>query len=344
MWISNTATAILMYTIALALVALVERDAGEASRPFGRALMLGIAYAASIGGTATLIGTPTNALLASFLADSYGYTIDFHLWLAIGVPYAALMLPFAWLWLTRVAQPVGDLDVGRARRLVDAEAERLGPWSREEKAVAVVFAATALGWIGRHLLAGWTGLPITDTTVAMTGGLALLVVPLSLRRHRFALDWATVEALPWGVLILFGGGLALAAAFQSSGLAAAIGHGFARLGGAPAWVLVLAVTAVVVGLTELTSNTATAATFLPVVGAAAAGMGASPLLLTVPVAIAASAAFMLPVATPPNAIVFAYRHLRIADMARSGLALNLVAIAVITLLVLGLGGPVLGIR
>lgn len=353
MWISNTATAILMFTIGLSLVDSLGAAAGggetvegggEATSRFGRALMLGIAYGASIGGTATLIGTPTNALLASFLSSTYGFTLSFRSWLLFGVPYAAVMLPLAWLWLTRAAFPLAGVRLGDARERLTAEAARLGPLGRAERAVAVVFTLTALGWLGRDLLERATGLAISDTTVAMVGGLALLTVPLSLARGRFALDWETVEALPWGVLILFGGGLALAGAFQSSGLAAALGDGFAGLGHLPPWLLVVLATTTVVFLTELTSNTATAATFLPILAAVALGLGESPLLLTVPVALAASAAFMLPVATPPNAIVFGYRDLRIADMAKSGFVLNLLAIVVISLLVLLLGGPVLGIQ
>ncbi len=179
--------------------------------------------------------------------------------------------------------------------------------------------------------------------MALVGGLTLLVVPLSLAEGRFALDWKTVEEMPWGVLILFGGGLSLAGAFESSGLAAALGHAFSALGQVPPWLLVVLAATAVALLTELTSNTATAATFLPIVAAAAIGLGESPLLLTVPITMAASAAFMLPVATPPNAIVFAYPELRISDMAKSGTMLDLFAVVVISLLVLLLGGPVLGI-
>ena len=366
MWISNTATAILMFTIAMALIGslgesvarfrAIRRWKGDPAAPrpdhprtpaasphFGRALMLGIAYSASIGGTATLIGTPTNALLASFLSKTYGFTLSFRSWLLFGVPYTVVMLPVAWLWLTKVAFPLRGVDLGDARRVLAGEAARLGRPSRGERAVAVVFVLTALGWIFREPVVHLTGLALSDTTVALVGGLTLLVVPLSLAEGRFALDWKTVEEMPWGVLILFGGGLSLAGAFESSGLAAALGHAFSALGQVPPWLLVVLAATAVALLTELTSNTATAATFLPIVAAAAIGLGESPLLLTVPITMAASAAFMLPVATPPNAIVFAYPELRISDMAKSGTMLDLFAVVVISLLVLLLGGPVLGI-
>jgi len=305
--------------------------------------MLGIAYSASIGGAATLVGTPTNALLASFLDASYGYALSFRRWLAIGLPFTVVMLPLAWLWLTRPAFRLAGVRLAGAAEHLAAERARLGPLSPEERFVAAVFAATASAWVLREPLATATGWPLTDSAVAMLAGLVLLAVPAPGARGRRALDWHEVEKLPWGVLILFGGGMALAEAFNSSGLAAASGGAVAGLGGAPRWLLVLAVTAAVVLLTEVTSNTATAATFLPLTAAAAVGLGHSPLLLAVPVALAASAAFMLPVATPPNAIVFAHRGMRVAVMARSGAVLNVFATAVITLLVLLLGGPVLGI-
>jgi sodium-dependent dicarboxylate transporter 2/3/5 len=366
MWISNTATAILMYTIAVSLLEALERAAGRGTAPegtadaaepahtaagaaapplerFGLALMLGIAYAASIGGVATLVGTPTNALLASFLDSTYGITISFRRWLALGLPFTLVMLPLTWLWLTGPAFRLAGVRLAGAAEHLTAERERLGRASAAERFVAAVFALTAAAWVMRDLLVRLTGWPLTDTGVAMLAGLVLLAVPVPGGGGRRALDWAEVEKLPWGVLLLFGGGLALAELFNTSGLAAAIGGGVAGLEGAPRWALVLAVTAAVVMLTEVTSNTATAATFLPLTAAAAVGLGESPLLLAVPVALAASAAFMLPVATPPNAIVFGYPGMRVAVMAKSGLVLNVLAIATITLLVLLLGGPLLGI-
>jgi sodium-dependent dicarboxylate transporter 2/3/5 len=377
MWISNTATAMLMYTIAVALLAALERgDEPAAAAPaalaataappaataapappsatarpaatpprerFALALLLGVAYSATIGGVATLVGTPTNALLASFVDSSLGYALSFRRWLAIGLPFTLVMLPLTWLWLTRPGFRLAGVRLAGAAEHLAAERARLGRFSPEERFVAAVFAATAVIWVLREPLAAATGWPLTDPGVAIAAGLVLLAVPVPGAGGRRALDWKEVEKVPWGVLILFGGGLALAEAFEASGLAAAIGGAVAGLGGAPRWLLIAAVTAAVVLLTEFASNTATAATLLPLTAAAAAGLGESPLLLAVPVTLAASAGFMLPAGTPPNAIVFAHPGMRVGVMAKSGAVLDLTAIAVITLLVLLLGGPVLGI-
>ena len=341
MWISNTATAMLMYTLGRSLLGSLEERLPD--RPalvrFGIALMLGIAYACSIGGAGTLIGTPPNALMASFLSSTYGVEITMGRWLLLGLPFVLVMLPAAWWWLTRGAFRLADVDLGPARAHLEAERRQLGAPSRRERFVLVVFAATAAAWVLRGPLAAATGWPVTDTGIAMTAALVLLVVPLPGGGWKTAVDWPAVERLPWGVLILFGGGLALAGAFQSTGLAEALGRSVAGLEGVPPWLLLLAVTAGIVMLTELTSNTATAATFLPIVGAVAVGLGLPPALLCAPVALAASAAFMMPVATPPNAIVFAYEEMRIGHMARAGMVMNLAAVATITLLVLLLGTP-----
>lgn len=345
MWISNTASAMLMFTLGVSLLESLEDGeiAADDLARFGRALMLGIAYGCSIGGVATLVGTPPNALLASFLGDSYGIELTMARWMGIGLPYTLLMLPLAWLWLTRYAFRLSEIDLAAARRRLDEEHRSLGRPGRRERFVGTVFVATAGAWVLRGLLVRGTGLAVSDSTIALVASLVLLAVPLSRRRWECAIGWETVERLPWGVLILFGGGLALAGAFQSTGLAAAIGAAVAGLEVASLLWVVAALTAVVVLLTELTSNTATAATFLPIVGAVAVGLGVSPLLLTVPVAMAASAAFMMPVATPPNAIVFAYDELRITHMMRSGAVLNLVSVLLILAVLHLLGPAVLGL-
>lgn len=345
MWISNTATAMLMYTLGRSLLDSLEDTVEDRAglRRFGVALMLAIAYACSIGGAATLIGTPPNALLASILSDSYGYELTMGRWLGIGLPYMLLFLPIAWLWLTRVACPLTGFDLTGARRRLGEELERLGPASPTERFVSAVFTLTAAAWVLRSFLADWTGWAWSDTVIAIAAGLILLTVPVSWARGRFAVDWHTVEELPWGVLLLFGGGLALAGAFQSTGLAEVLGGSVSRLSGVNPWWIVLAVAAGVVLLTELTSNTATAATFLPLVAAVAVGLGQAPILLAAPVALAASAAFMMPVATPPNAIVFAYPGLRIGHMVRAGALMNLVSVLLIVTLLWLLGPLVLGL-
>jgi sodium-dependent dicarboxylate transporter 2/3/5 len=332
MWISNTATAMLMLPIGLSLVELVQGEAAKAGGPidaeargghFALCLMLGIAYACSLGGMATLIGTPTNALLAAFLADAYAVEVAFVDWLLIGLPLVALSLPLAHALLTRWVYPIRVREVPGGAAFIRGELERLGPLSRPEARVAVVFAATAAAWITRPLLG--RGLPgLSDTGIAMAAGLALFLVPAGAGRAGEALlDWPTARRLPWGVLLLFGGGLSLAAAIRDTGLAVWIGEAMRGLGVLPAPLVVLLATAVILLLTELTSNTATAAAFLPVLASMALGLGLEPLRLLVPATLAASCAFMLPVATPPNAIVYGSGRVSVPQMARAGAWLNL---------------------
>jgi len=330
MWISNTAATIMMFAVAASVIELaVGRSGdGEAGRRFGITLMLGVAYSASIGGVGTLIGSPPNALLASFVNAEYGLRIDFVGWMAIGLPVVAVMLPLTWLYLTRGILGRSALDVGTARQALRLELKALGPLRRGEWFVAMVFTTAAVFWILRTPLSEITGLPISDTGVAMAGALILFALPLGSPGQRQVLNWEAAKELPWGILLLFGGGLALADAFGTTGLAQWIGTGVSHID-VPLWALILAVAAVIVFLTEITSNTASTATFLPIMGAVAVGLGVEPAALTVPVALGASMAFMMPVATPPNAIVFGYEGLTLPDMARAGFALNLLAIAVV---------------
>ncbi|OEY68067.1 anion transporter [Marinobacter sp. X15-166B] len=329
MWISNTATTIMMFAVALSVVDFVaEQTDDEATvRNFGVALMLSIAYSASIGGVGTLIGTPPNALLASFLQNTYQIEITFFNWMLLGVPVVAVMLPVSWLLLTRVLFPSHRIAIQDPGAVVDRELAALGRMSRGEKLVALVFLGAALGWIFRALLVTWTGLPLNDTIIALLAALILFAVPISRAEGEFALDWEAARNVPWGVLLLFGGGLALAGGFKSTGLAEWIGNAVAGVE-VSTLVLILLVTVAIVYLTEITSNTASTATFLPVLAAVAVGLGLNPVILCVPVALGASMAFMMPVATPPNAIVFAYEQMQLRDMVRAGFMLNLLAIAV----------------
>lgn len=330
MWLSNTATAVLMLPIARAVILVVEREVpAPAAAGFAKALLLAIAYAASIGGIATLIGTPPNALLASFLARSRGIELGFTAWLAVGLPLAAILLAATWLLLTRVVFRLPSGALAPIAAALARERHAHGPIRPAERRIAVIVAATALAWLARPWLE--PVLPgLDDTVIAITAGLALFVLPAGTGPGERLLDWASARELPWGVLLLFGGGLALAQAIAGSGLADWLGRQLGALHGLPPLLVVLVVTALVVFLTELTSNTATAATFLPLAAALASALGVEAWLLAMPVAVAASCAFMMPVATPPNAIVYASGHLRIADMARAGLLLNLVAIVVIS--------------
>lgn len=340
MWISNTATAVMMVAVGASVVEVVEAETADKprARRFGVALMLSIAFAASIGGVGTLIGTPPNALLASLLEQNHGIGIGFFRWMLLGVPVVAVMLPLTHLVLTRVAFDVRGLDLASVRGVIRAEIASLGPMSRAETLVAIVFALTAFAWIFREALA----LPISDSGIAIAAALVLFALPAGAGRG-FVLDWGVAPGLPWGVLMLFGGGLALAGAFDATGLAGWIGAQVAAVDAVPLWAMVLIVAAVMVFLTGITSNTASAATFLPVLAAVAVGRGLAVEWLTVPVALAASMAFMLPVATPPNAIVFTYKGLRLADMVRAGFLVNLLSIAVIWAAMLGLAPYVFGI-
>lgn len=330
MWISNTATALLTYAEGISVIQTVENQIQDPDKvkEFGIALMLSIAYSASIGGGGTLIGTPPNALLASTLENSYQIEISFLTWMMFGIPLVIVLLPITWIILTRLMFPISSLDLFDASGVVKEELERLGPPSRNEIWVVTIFLFAAFGWIFGRSFSEVTGLPVTDTTVALMAALLLYAVPLSVKSPEFLLDWDTVRRLPWGVLLIFGGGLAIASAFTTTGLAEAIGNNMKQLGDLNIWFLVLLSSALIIALTEVTSNTASAATFLPIFGAIAVGIGYDPLILTIPIALGASMAFMMPVATPPKAIVYSYEKLHISDMARFGFWMNLLAVLV----------------
>jgi sodium-dependent dicarboxylate transporter 2/3/5 len=343
MWISNTATAIMMLPIGASVLKLLdEQEQANAAgatpdaptRGFGTALVLGIAYACSIGGIGTLVGTPPNLVLAAFVREQYGIEVTMLGWLGIGLPLVAIMLPLTWWYLTRIAFSLPATALPCGRDVLHAELAALGPMDRGERTALVVFLATALGWLLRPQLVDWTGLTgLSDAGIAMLGALSLFVIPVDRKANRYALDWETARQVPWEVLILFGGGLSLAGAIAANGVDNFIAGGFAGLAGLPFWVIALAITAAVIFLTEITSNTAVTTTLMPVLAATAAATGAPPGLLLTAAALAASCAFMLPVATPPNAIVFSSGYVSVAEMARAGLVLNLVAIVVVTLVV-----------
>jgi len=343
MWVSNTATTMMMLPIAISVVGLAAPSAGESDdgrseqvQVLGRALLLGVAYAASIGGMGTLIGTPPNALMAAYLDETHGIEIGFAQWMLVGVPLVLVALPITWWLLTRVIFGSRLPSLGDARAVVDRELGRLGRISFAEKAVAGVFSIVVILWIIRPAISAW--IPgLSDTVIAVGGALILFAVPVNLRAGEFVLSWREAESLPWGVLVLFGGGLSLADAVQSSGLAAWIGAGTAGLAGLPLIVVMFLIALLILMLTEFTSNTATAATFLPIVGSMAGGMGLNPGLLVMPAALAASGAFMMPVATPPNAIVFASGYLTLPQMARAGVWINALFSILVPLLVLTLG-------
>ncbi|MFP4228502.1 MAG: SLC13 family permease [Salinivenus sp.] len=345
MWVSNTATALMMLPIGLSIIELTrdrlaERDAAP-PRHFGVVLLLGIAYACNVGGMGTLIGTPPNALLAGFFSESYGVEVGFAQWMVVGLPLVAVALPLIYGVLTWIYPLELDQLPGGAA-IIDEERAKLGAISTAEQRVAVVFGATALLWMTRPLLSEVVP-GLSDAGIAIGASLALFLLPAG-TEDRALLSWPDAEELPWGVLLLFGGGLSLASAISETGLAEWIGQGVNALGGWPILAVVVCTVALIVALTEITSNTATTAAFLPILGAVAIGLGENPFLLAVPAALGASCAFMLPVATPPNAIVYGSNLLSIPQMSRAGVWLNLLFIVVVTALAYGLLGVAFGVE
>ena len=351
MWVSNTATTMMMLPIGLSVIELARPSAANTvtdkdSRAFGISLMLAIAYASSIGGLATLVGTPTNALIVAFMGQTYGFEISFVQWMMVGLPVVVVLLPVTHLILTRVAFPVRLKSLPGGREYIDSELTRLGSMSKAEKLVAFVFALTASLWVFQPLISGYVR-GLSDTSIAIFCALLLFLIPVNLKRGEFLMTWKYAEQLPWGVLILFGSGLTLAGAIQRTGLAEWIGGYFEGVGGWPVILVIALVTTVIIFFTELASNSATAAAFIPILASVMIGIGENPLLVAIPVAVAASCAFMLPVATPPNAIVYGSGVMTIPQMARAGFLLNLASIAVITVitytLVVALFGIELGV-
>lgn len=331
LWISNTATTIILLPVATSVIGLMRAGAPEApgARNFAACLVLAIAYSASIGGAGTLIGSPPNLVVASYASQQLGCEIDMLGWMRFGIPAVALMLPAAWLYMTRLAFPFPADSLSGGRDEIRNALASLGPMSRGEHRVSIVFALTAITWILRPQIAAWFGMPgLSDTGIAILAALVLFVLPVE--RGRVALDWNTAARLPWGVLLLFGGGLSLAAAISAHGVDRFIADSFMGMGGIHPLALLAAVATLVIFATELTSNTAVATAFAPVLAAVAVGLGAPPTVMLLAIGLGANYAFMMPVATPPNAIVFASGYVGMGQMARAGFTLNLLAIVVVT--------------
>ncbi len=334
MWVSNAATAMLMMPIGLSVTAMMKDENGS-RKNFSLALMLGIGYASTIGGLGTPIGTPPNGILVGALAaEPYKIEIGFLKFLAIGLPMIVISLPVAHFLLTRWCFKVPNDEIPGAHERITEELRSLGPMSRGERITAFAFAAAAALWITREwtqrFVPAFQG-PAGDMVIAMLAALALFFAPVSLRKGEFALDWKSAARLPWDVLVLFGGGLSVAKAFETTKFAEWLGTKAHALAAFPLWGIVLITSLAVIFLSELASNTAIAAAFVPIAASMAAGMGASPITLALPVAFAASCAFMLPVGTPPSAIVFASGHFTLPQMARAGIWLNLLFAALITI-------------
>ncbi len=344
MWVSNTATAVMMLPVALSVIALAEASTDKSKHQrFALVLLLCVAYGANIGGMGTLIGTPPNAFMAAFFESEFGVEISFARWLVVGVPLVAIGIPLTYLALTRVVYPIDMTTIVGTGILIDEEIAKAGPITRGERVTALVFLCTALLWITRPLLAPLVP-GLSDSGIAMLGGLALFVIPVDLRKGQFAHSWEAANKMPWGTILLFGGGLSLAASMSRTGLADWIGNSLTFVDLLPTLLVILVIAGIIVFLTELTSNSATTATFLPILAALAIGMGEDPRLLAIPAVLAASCAFMLPVATPPNAIVHGSERVPIASMARAGLVLNVVFLMLVTVVGYVLAAWVFGIQ
>lgn len=336
MWISNTATSVMMLPIGMAIITQLKDNPNtieDENRIFGKALMLAIAYSASIGGIATLIGTPPNLVLAGIVQELYGIEITFVRWMSIGLPISILLSFICWKYLTGFAFTFKQKTFPGGKAEIQKQLKALGKVSYEEKAVLLVFVATAFAWISRSFLLSRLLPAIDDTIIAMIAAIILFLLPAGSDKKRKLLKWKEAVKLPWGVLLLFGGGLALAEGFKSSGLADWIGEQLTLLQGVSLLLLLLTLVAAVNFLTEITSNLATTAMLLPILAPLAVIIDVHPFILMVGATLAASCAFMLPVATPPNAVVFGAGYLKIPDMVRAGIWLNLISILIISLVV-----------
>lgn len=337
MWISNSATSLMMLPIGLAVVGQFRAQLGESNSSIadrlGKNIMLGIAYSASIGGVATLIGTPTNTIMVAVIQDLYGYSIGFNEWFKFGLPLSAVLLMVCWYYLVSAANPLPKrFSLPDEKNIIGKQLSDLGRTSYEEWNVLIIFGLVCVAWIIKdYVLIDF--LPsINDTIIVLVGVVILFVLPSSSSEDRI-LDWKTAERIPWGILILFGGGLALAEGFQSTGLAEWIGQKFTLLEGISFILLLLIIVASVNFLTEVTSNVATASMLLPILASVALKLDLHPFGLMVGATLAASCAFMLPVATPPNAVVFGSGYLQMRDMVKAGFWLNVISILLVTLMV-----------
>ncbi len=346
MWVSNTATALMMLPIAISVLKFVEKKSDGTTAPvtnFEIVLVLAIAYACNIGGIATLIGTPPNALLAGYLLESYNVEISFVKWMMVGVPLVLVMLPIMYILLSKFIYPITLKELPGGKNVISNQLRALGEISTSETRVAIVFTCTAMFWIFRPLLEGV--LPgLSDAGIAISAGVVLFLIPSGEKPGEKLIIWEDMKELPWGILILFGGGLSLAMAITTSGLATSIGQAVSGLEALPLLLLILIVILIVVFLTEITSNTATAAAFLPILASVAIGIGQDPMLFILPAAIAASCAFMLPVATPPNAIIYGSGKVTIPQMAKAGVWLNIIVSVLLTLASYTLFAYVFGIE
>ena len=333
MWISNTATTLMMITIAGALINEIKKLSKNQNNSFFKAIILGIAFSASIGGVATLVGTPTNPIFVAVSSKLYGEEFSFFSWMIFALPFSIIMIFFCWWLLARVIFKIHKNNLPIGRDIINKELGRLGKLSYEEKIVGLVFLITAILWIIRSFILNRFISNLNDTMIAISAAMVLFIIPSKNDKSKRILTWEEAEKLPWGVIILFGGGLSIAAAFQSSGLAEWIGNNLSSVANLPLFAIILIITISVNLLTEVTSNVATASIMMPILASLAHIIDIHPFLLMVPATMAASCAFMLPIATGPNAIAFSLGEIEIKDMVKTGIWLNIISSLLISLLV-----------
>ena len=333
MWISNTATSVMMLPIGLSVIAQLNDHPDtikNENKIFGKALMLGIAYSASAGGIATLIGTPPNMILAGFVNDNFGVEISFFQWLKIGLPVSIVLLFFIWLYLTKVSFKLQKNAFPGGKQEIKDLLREMGPIKKEEKRILFIFGATIFCWVTRSYLLQSVIPNLDDSMIAIASAILLFIIPSS-KENQKLMHWKDAVTIPWGILILFGGGLSIAAGFKATGLAEWIGMQFEFIPSISLIVLLTIIIASVNFLTEITSNMATIAMLLPVILPIAIAVDIHPYILLTGATLAASCAFMLPVATPPNAVVFGSKLLKISDMVKAGLWINIFSILLILL-------------
>ena len=334
MWISNTATTIMMMAIAMSVIEFLSHANLESkqNQALNKALMLSIAYSASIGGIGTLIGTPPNLFFAQYLEESTGKVIDMYTWMKLAIPIVLTLLPIAWIWLTKFKFKIYNQKFSNLLDLIQKEKQNFSPLTPPEWAVFFIFILTASLWIFKQPINNTFNLSLSDSSIAIFSAVLLFCFPASTQKKQFLLNWETAQNIPWGILLMFGGGLSVASGFSATGLTDVLAAGFAILESVPPLVFLIFIVAFTLLLTELVTNSAAIATILPITTAICLSLGFDFLYLAIPITISCSAAFMFPISTPPNAIVFAYKDLQIKDMIGAGFVLNILAILVLVVL------------
>lgn len=327
-WISNAATTMMMLPIAASIIAQV-RNENERGR-FGTCLMLCVAYSASIGGMATLIGTPPNAIFASLSKTLTNTEVSFGQYMLVGVPISAISLVFAWWYMVNFGAKIGKEPIAEERKILTERLKKLGNLTRQERIVAMIFAATAVAWISRGLVWGNLLPMVDDSMIAIAAALTLFAIPHG--KEQRVLDWSSAAKIPWGVLLLMGGGLALASGFTITGLDKWIAEGFTQMGTMDIAMIIIVIVAFTILSGEIMSNTAGAALIIPIAASITGPLGVNPIMIMLPVALATSFDFILPTGTPPNAIVFGSGYVTVRKMVRAGIALDIFGILIVTLI------------